>query len=167
MPRYSKELKASVLRKMMPPENRTVSDLSQETGITQVTLYGWRREARARGVAVPGNGEPAEQWSSAEKFRVVLETAGLTEVDLAEYCRSRGLYVEQVGQWRQSCEQGNARAQEALQGERSELRQVRKRNLDLEKELRRKDKALAELAALLVLTKKLEAFRNNREDEDA
>lgn len=98
---------------------------------------------------------------------MVLETAGLTEVDLAEYCRSRGLYVEQVDQWRQSCEQGNARAQAASQSEQSELRQVRKRNLELEKELRRKDKALAELAALLVLTKKLEAFRNNREDGDA
>lgn len=167
MPRYSKELKASVLRRMMPPENRTVLDLSRETGITQVTLYGWRREARARGVAVPGNGEPAEQWSSAEKFRVVLESARLTEVELAEYCRSRGLYVEQVSQWRQGCEQGNAREQEALQSHRGDLRQERKRVQELEKELRRKDKALAELAALLVLTKKLEAFRNNREDEDA
>jgi transposase-like protein len=167
MSRYSNELKASVLRRMMPPENRTVLDLSQETGITQTTLYGWRRSARARGIAVPGNGEPAEQWSSAEKFRVVLETAHLTEVALAEYCRSRGLYVEQVGQWRHGCEQGNARAEEASQADRGALRQVRRRNLDLEKELRRKDKALAELAALLVLTKKLEAFRNNRENEDA
>ncbi len=167
MPRYSNELKGSVLRRMMPPENRTVLDLSQETGITLATLYLWRRSARARGVAVPGNGEPAEQWSSAEKFRVVLETARLTEVELAEYCRSRGLYVEQVGQWRQSCEQGNARAQEASESDRGALRQERKRNLQLEKELRRKDKALAEMAALLVLSKKLEAFRSNREDEDA
>lgn len=167
MPRYSNELKASVLRRMMPPENRTVLDLSRETGITQVTLYGWRREARARGVAVPGNGEPAEQWSSAEKFRVVLETARLTEVELAEYCRTRGLYVEQVGLWRQGCEQGNARVQATSEAERGELRQERKRVHQLEKELRRKDKALAELAALLVLTKKLEAFRNNRDHEDA
>jgi transposase-like protein len=81
---------------------------------------------------------------------------------LAEYCRQKGLYVEQVRAWREACESGIAGGGSAAA---PALKEQRKRNRQLEKELRRKDRALAEAAALLVLSRKLEAFRT--EDEDA
>ncbi len=81
---------------MMPPLNRKVLDLARETGITTVTLRTWRHQARAEGKVVPGDGKQADQWSSQDKFRVVLESASLNAAELAEYCRRKGLYVEQI-----------------------------------------------------------------------
>jgi len=56
MNRYSAERKQSVIKKMMPPMNIPVSQLTEETGISDVTLYHWRKQARARGLVVPGDG---------------------------------------------------------------------------------------------------------------
>lgn len=93
---------------------------------------------------------------------MVLETATLSEVELAEYCRGKGLYVEQVRVWRAACEQANARSeQKAAEFERS-LKVERRRSKQLEVELRRKEKALAEAAALLILAKSIVRSRRWR-----
>jgi transposase len=65
MSRYSLELKESVLKRMMPPQNRAVAELSRETGITETTLYNWRHAARKRGAVMPGGGRSkAEEWEA-------------------------------------------------------------------------------------------------------
>ncbi len=94
MKRYSEERKQSVLKKMMPPLNTPISQLVAETGISDCTLYTWRKELRLQGVVVPGNGKNAEDWSSENKFAVVVETLTLNEAELAAYCRKKGLYVD-------------------------------------------------------------------------
>lgn len=81
---------------MMPPINRPVAELAEETGVNPVTLYAWRKQARSAGVAVPWDGKQNELWFSADKFRVVVESAGLSETELADYCRRKGLYVELI-----------------------------------------------------------------------
>ncbi|MGX6566598.1 transposase [Cupriavidus necator] len=58
---------------------------------------------------MPGNGKQSDKWSSADKFRVVLETAPLSEAELSEYCRRKGMQPEQIRQWRAACEQANAK----------------------------------------------------------
>ncbi len=68
----------------------------EATGITDATLYAWRKQARAAGAVVPGDGKQADQWSNQDKFRAVLESASLNAAELAEYCRHKGLYVEQI-----------------------------------------------------------------------
>lgn len=150
---------------MMPPQNRSVAALAEETGITQATLYNWRKQARAAGVVVPGDGKQSEAWSSADKFRVVVETAGLSETELSEYCRRKGLYVEQISAWREACEQANANAPEQSRREREQEKASRKRIKQLERELKRKEAALAEAAAILVLRKKAEAIWGKDEDD--
>ncbi|MCY1308844.1 hypothetical protein D9M70_588830 [compost metagenome] len=97
---------------------------------------------------------------------MVLESASLNEAELAEYCRRKGLYVEQVKAWRDACEQANSAVQPAkTRREREEEKAAKKRIKQLERELRRKDAALAETAALLVLRKKAEALWGKDEDE--
>jgi transposase len=105
---YSAERKDAILRRMMPPENRSVAALARENGITEQTLYTWRRQLKVQGIPVPGDGKNAEDWSSEDKFAVVLETAALNGTDLAQYCRRKGLFVEQIAAWRQVCQQANA-----------------------------------------------------------
>lgn len=165
MSKYSQELKQTVLKRMMPPESRSVAALSKETGITETTLYNWRKVARRAGSVMPGGGQcKAEEWDSPVKFAVVLETASLSEEALAAYCRSKGLYVEQVRVWRLACEQANARrdVDAAAQAQRHKTDQ--RRILELERELHRKEKALAEAATLLVLAKKYRALLLQDED---
>src|SRR5680860_1458091 len=53
MPRYSEERKAAVIEKMMPPRNTSIPKLAEETGISDATLYNWRKRARLEGFAVP------------------------------------------------------------------------------------------------------------------
>jgi transposase-like protein len=88
----------------------------------------------------------------------------MSEIEVAEYCRQRGLYPEQIQRWRRCCEHANERAEAASLREGEVLRQERKRNRELERELRRKEAALAETAALLTLRKKAAAIWG---DEDA
>lgn len=165
MKRYSTERKQSVIEKMMPPMNTPISRLSEDTGISDVTLYHWRKQARARGLVVPGDGRNPESWSAEDKFSVVLETASMNESELSAYCRQKGLYVEQLQSWRQSCIDGNESGVERERAVKAQTREDKRRIKSLERELRRKEKALAEAAALLILRKKAQAIWG--EDEDA
>jgi transposase len=162
---YSAERKEALLRQMMAPMNKPVSELAREHGISEQTLYTWRRNLKAQGVAVPGNGKNAEEWTSQDKFGVVLETAGLNEAELAEYCRRKGLFIEQIAEWRIACQEANTHPAERTRAQREQSKSDRKRIKQLEKELLRKEKALAEAAALLVLRKKAQAIWGDPEED--
>ena len=156
--RYSEERKAAVLKKLLPPLNRSVASVAREEGITEVTLYHWRKQARNRGEVVPGKKTLPDGWPAEARLAVVVETATLSAVELATYCREKGLYVEQVDAWRQACLDGQASSSQRRAEEREQARADKKRIRELERELRRKDKALAETAALLVLRKNMNAL---------
>ena len=151
---------------MLPPENKSISQIEQTLGIAETTLKKWRQELRANGHAAPANNEPAEQWNSQDKFLIVMETIQLSEAELSEYCRQKGLYPEQVRQWQENCQNANAdipgRIAEIVQQEKATQRELRQ----LKKELLRKESALAETAALLVLRKKAEAIWGTSDEED-
>ena len=161
---YSAERKAAVLKRMLPPHNIAIRQLSREEGISESTLHNWRADARGKGHLLPDSDTSPEGWSSRDKFAAVLETAALNEVDLGEYCRKRGLYPSQIANWRTACEQANDwdRTSAARLGRAT--KEERKRVKDLERDLARKDRALAEAAALLVLRKKALAIWGDGED---
>ena len=161
---YSPERKTAVLKRMLPPHNMAIRQLSREEGISEATLHKWRAEARGKGQLLPDADAGPEGWSSRDKFAAVLETAALNEADLGEYCRTRGLYPAQIAAWRAACEQANDwdRASTARMGQAT--KEDRKRVKDLERDLARKEKALAETAALLVLRKKASAIWGGDED---
>lgn len=138
--------------------NKLISELARENGISEQTLYTWRRNLKAQGVLVPGNGKNAEEWSSKDKFGVVLETAGLNEAELSEYCRRKGLFIEQMAAWRTACQEANAHTADRTRDQREQSKADRKRIKQLEKDLLRKEKALAEAAAIIILRKKAQAI---------
>jgi transposase-like protein len=162
MSRYSKEKQDHALSLMGPPHNLSVAEVAKRTGVTEPTLYAWRKQARAAGRAVPGDGSQPDDWKPEDKFAMVVETLGLAESELAEYCRRKGIFVEQILQWRSACMQANSTAPD--RNAATALAEERRRSRQLEKELTRKERALAEAAALLVLSRKLEALRNKGED---
>lgn len=161
---YPSERKEGILRKMLPPNNKTIKEIAQEEGISEATLYNWRKAARAGGRLLPDVDTTPAGWSASDKFAAVVETAALNEVQLSTYCRERGLYPEQLRQWRTACEQANdwdrAQSQRAKETRRADALRIQ----GLERELREKEKALAETAALLVLRKKARAIWGEGED---
>jgi transposase len=159
---YSSEFKESILAKMLPPNNVSVPQLVRDTGIPRDTLYGWRRQAVGRGQLLATSTNALETLASEEKFAVVMETATLNELELGEYCRRKGLFAEQIATWRETCRQANAPL--ASKAERAERRAERAKIQRLNLEVLRKDKALAEAAALLVLQKKVRALWEEPED---
>ena len=163
VPRYSKEFKENIIKKMFPPESKSVNELSSETGVSPQTLYSWRQKALGEGTAAVGSNEPAHKWSNEAKLAVVIETAALNIEERSKYCRSKGLYPEQVDQWRAAAVSGQSKSLSAR--EREEFRKSKAEVKRLKKELARKEKALAEAAALMVLRKKWEAiFTDPAED---
>ncbi|WP_128896163.1 hypothetical protein [Longirhabdus pacifica] len=64
------------------------------------TTYKWRKVTRIDGNPTPGDGQISGQWSSEDKFLVVMETYAMNEAQLADYCRKKRLYVEQIKVWR-------------------------------------------------------------------
>ena len=105
--RYPKERKEAVLKKMLPPNNKTIKEIAQEEEISEATLYNWRNAARAEGRLMPDGDRTPAGWNAADKFAAVVETASMNEAQLSTYCRERGLYPEQIQQWREACEQAN------------------------------------------------------------
>ena len=165
MPKYNDEFKEQAVRKMMPPNAMSVAQVSRDTGVSDVTLNNWRNQFRHKGKSVPADPSNPESWSGENKLAVVIETAALNEEELAEYCRQKGLYVEQIVRWREAAAAGAETQRPLSRAERHELQQERKKSRKLAKELRRKEKALAETAALLVLQKKAQEIWGDAEDD--
>tara|TARA_R110001592_G_scaffold342748_1_gene632755 strand:- start:811 stop:1311 length:501 start_codon:yes stop_codon:yes gene_type:complete len=158
MPSYAPERKEALLRKLLPPHNLSVAELARQEGMAEQTLYNWRKQAKAGGAAVPGDQKLTDNWSAEARLAVVIETAALSEIELNEYCRSKGLFPQQVKAWKAACLTGQHSAKAQNQADREQAKADKRRIRQLERELNRKEKALAEAAALLVLRKKLNAY---------
>jgi len=162
---YPRERKEAVLKKMLPPHNKTIPEIAKEEGISEGTLYNWRKAARAEGRLMPDGDSTPAGWSARDKFAAVVETAAMNETELSMYCRQKGLYPEQIEQWREACEQANDWDRTQNRKLKESRKADEKRIKELERELRTKEKALAETAALLVLRKKAQAIWGEGEDE--
>ena len=160
---YPEDHKKAMVQKLIE-SGLSLSEFARQERINVSTLCGWRKKYSATGLSV-SKGHCSDGWSAEQKFAVVIETAALSEVELSEYCRKKGLYPEQVKQWKLSCIAGNEKPTQAPKQLANERKEDRKRIKELEKELKRKDSALAETAALLVLRKKLNAYWG--EDEES
>lgn len=164
MPSYSDERREAVVAKLLPPRNLPVHEVAQQEGISAATVYKWRKEAREQGCCLPNAGDGGTAaWSSKDKFAAVLETAVMNGAELAEYCRRRGVYPEHIAAWRQDCEQAASLSQQERRQEALEAKTQRERIRELERDLRRKNAALAETAALLTLSKKARAIWGDEE----
>lgn len=109
---------------------------------------------------MPGAEKNSEQWLAEARLAVIVETATLSETDIAEYCRKKELYPAQIAQWKQAFLQAPSGDDKAA------LKQSQKENKQLKKELLRKEKALAEAAAILVLRKKLRDDYGETDEDD-
>lgn len=161
---YSQAFKAEMVKKLATPGGPSASTLADEVGVHQSTLSRWLREAdTVAGMSHEKRprGRRPQDWTAREKLAAVLAAASLSDEDLGGFLRREGLHRTHLEQWRQqmlrSLEEKPRRRPPAKTAEARRLR-------ELERELRRKDAALAETAALLVLKKKASAIWGDGDD---
>jgi len=149
MARYGQAFKDRAVARLLPPESSAVQTVAQAVGVSAATLERWRSDALAEGKKSGG-------WTAAARLDAVVTTASMSAEETNAWCRSQGLYPSELVQWQQVAT--GALERPAGVGSGSAAGGERRRVRELERELRRKEKALAEAAALLMLSKKLEAI---------
>jgi len=160
--RHSSQFKEAILNKLSQ-SGLSVKKFAEQESINLSTLYSWQKQFNTAGLSV-SKVSLSDKWSSEEKFAVVLETSTLAEVELSEYCRVKGLYPEQIKAWKKNFIASSTVKSNKGVKQTPEQKADKKRIKELERELRRKEKALAETAALLVLGKKYDAYWKEKED---
>jgi transposase-like protein len=158
--RYSQGFKRSTVRKLLQPNPPTIQELSEDTGVSQQTLYNWLHQLK-EDVEVSDYKRTPEEWSLLEKQEALLTVAGLSPEEEGEWLRRNGLHSAHLTIWKKEIH-------DVLKGvsapaSKQDLQKAKEQIKALEKDLKRKDKALAEVTALLALKKKLEILFH---DED-
>ena len=152
--RYSPAFKAKLVRRLMAPNAISAQMLSRETGVSQNSLSRWMREARKLQPYMEQEPKPQKPWTLKDKLRILSEAGELSEQELGAYLRREGVHPDQLEAWRGALEESRPN--------RAAQRRIR----ELERELRRKEKALAEAAALLVLKKKAQRLGLLGDEDD-
>lgn len=151
-------LKRSILKRVLPPSNERLCDIVRETGISESTIRYWIDHTR--------NFDEEEKnprsYSNQEKYQILIESSKIPSEKMGEYLREKGLHSEHLMMWDQELKELLGAKEIKVHKKNNALK---KQNRELVKELQRKDKALAETAALLVLKKKLDLLWEDEEDD--
>jgi len=171
---YSKAFRTLMVQKMTVPDRPNVESLSAEVGVPQSTLYRWVVDAGKMIPQIEVAPSPTieqtqrqnrmkrpQDWSAEAKLAAVMDAAALSDEELGAFLRSKGIHEAQLQEWRELMLSGLNPASVQRTNKNTATKRVRA----LEKELRRKDKALAETAALLVLKKKAQAIWGDEDDD--
>lgn len=168
MATYTDGFKARMVERMIGSERISATALSKEVGVGQPTLSRWARAARRLApMSKKKNPTPSaspRRWTAEEKLQVVFEAASLTGDELGAFVRRRGLHEAQLAAWREVVMQASKDALGGGKKKPAKNAAEAKKIKTLEWELRRKEKALAEVAALLALKKKANQIWGDEDD---
>ena len=169
---YSEGFRNRMVERLSGPSPTTATALADETGVAQSTLSTWLRAAGTVAPKMAGrdkqkspsasSSKRPQDWTAEEKLALVLEAAAVPEAELGAFLRRKGVHEAQLAEWREAATAGlRGPTKRDRKAASVEARRVR----DLERELARKEKALAEAAALLVLKKKAQAIWGDEDDD--
>ena len=168
--RYSQSFKRQAVEKALSrADGTTLAEITDSLGIGHSTLNKWIVKSRNQQLGSNSEHDSAsiggmrkerrpQDWSQEKRLEMVIACGSLDEAAMNQLCRERGLYAHHVAQWKQDFISG------VTANERSDAKSLKGEVRELKKELNRKDRALAETAALLVLQKKVSAIWGNDED---
>jgi transposase-like protein len=152
-----------MVQRMVGPEAVSANALAHEVGVSQNALSRWLREARSlqgMGEKPGGSKRSKKKWSGAEKLRIVMEASALTGSELGALLRREGVHEAELAEWRAAAEAALGEQPRSRAKPSGEVRRIK----ELERELHRKERALAEAAALLVLKKKVQEIWGGEDD---
>ncbi len=147
--KYSIERREQALQRVaLRGDHETIESIAALMDVNAGTLKNWMKSAKKQG-AQTGSSKPSSAYTPAQQFDALLLTAQLSDVELSAWCREKGLFPHDLSGWRAALTAPKSE-------ESAQLREVRRERDKLQRELDRKNKALAETAALLVLQKKFQ-----------
>ena len=152
---FSVAFKQKMVQRLTGNNALSASQLAREAGVRQENLSRWLQDARSLPIMADKPKPAVREWTVEQKARVLAEASHLDGEELTAYLEREGVKFPEYEQWRIALDEGG-RASAA----------TNKRIRQLERELARKEKALAEAAALLVLKKKVETLYGEDEDDD-
>jgi transposase len=160
--RYSSAFRNNVIRKVIPPENRPVGEVSKEYGVSVQTIQNWLEKLKDGTLEKDGVELSPGSRSVQERFRILMESKSIPEAEFGEWLRRNGLHSEHLSLWEQEL---NMLINDKTDKTVARIKELEQENKRLKKELYRKEKALAETAALLTLKKKANAIWGDGEDD--
>ena len=155
---FSKEFKESIVQKVLHRNGVSIQEVCDREGVAKSTASNWIRAC----AIVPGM-KKAKKWSAEEKLEALSETRNMAEAELGVYLRQKGLHSHRLSEWRIEALKSLEGALARPRGPKRDERDVK--IADLERDLLRKDKALAEASALLILQKKVHLIWEKSEEE--
>ncbi len=156
---YTESFRQQALEKVFTRGSRPIRQVAEDINMSLGTLRNWMKADRDKSRVTAGlQSKRPQDWSLADRLQILMESHGLDEEALNAFCREKGIFRHHLEQWQAAFTTGGA------VDNRSQLRELKNTNKALKRELNRKEKALAEAAALLVLQKKYQALW---EEEDA
>lgn len=162
MSKYSTGFRNSILRKVLPPESRSIAQVSREEGVSYQTIRNWLDKAKDGTLDEAAGELSPESRNISEKMSLILESRSIPKDEIGSWLRKNGLHSEHLPLWEQELRDSMTDREKATQ---EQNKQLKLQNKKLEKELLRKEKALAEMAALLTLKKKVDSLLGGNEDD--
>lgn len=150
-PNYSREFKDAIVAKLVNRGNQTVAQVCEAEGLGKATATNWLRNAT---MPAMNKKMKLKKWSAKEKLRAVGETLSANETELGTFLRKEGLHSQQLQEWQDQALSSLESSPKAYPSQEA-FEALVQQNKQLEREILRKDKALAEASALLILQKKV------------
>ena len=168
--KYTDAIKASVLSKLLAPNGPGVIELAKEFNIPQATIHTWVFNMKKKGIKKESPQQRPKDQSATSKFQAVIDTMGKTEQEQSAYCRTQGIYSNHLEAWKQQMLESlgavSTTSSASISKEsKAATQQMQDEMKQLKRDLNRKDKALAELSALLILKKKADYLWGDSEDD--
>ncbi len=170
--KFNQSFKIQAVEKALSRSEVTgLREIADSLGVALSTLHKWIKQSKAQAfepVINEGNfnqmtkEKRPQDWSQEEKLQIIIASSSLNENKVSELCRKQGIYPHHLKQWKNDFTVSNQSNSKVKNN--SEMRELKQEIKGLKRELNRKDKALAETAALLVLQKKVHAIWGNGED---
>jgi len=157
--RHTQGFKEQAVHKALTRNGKSIKVIAQDLNIGYSTLQKWMREIKL--VTHSKDSQRPNDWSRKQQFQALMDTASMDAAQCSQYCREKGIFPHHLDEWRENFTSSDKNSSPSSKADVSKLR---KENVTLQKELRRKEKALAETAALLVLQKKFQALLEGKEE---
>ncbi len=149
---YSIQLKEAVLKKVLQG-NKPHYEIAKDLGVGRSTIGKWLREHKQNGnIKLKSKEKRPKDWTAEERISAIIKTGCMNDEDRTAWCRKNGIFTHNLDQWKKDAI--SAVIPKPNKGQLEEHKTLKKEISALKKDLSRKDKALAETAALLILKKK-------------
>ncbi len=160
---YSIQLKKAVIKKVLQG-NKQHHEIATEFGVGRSTISKWLKEYKQNGsINLKSKEKTPKDWTAEERMSALLKTGSMCAEDRSAWCRKKGIFSHNLDQWKKDAISAMTPKSTKVQAEKE--RKYKKEIAVLKKDLSRKEKALAETAALLVLKKKVQEIWGEPEDD--